>query len=190
MGTHPIFESDFDCLTVRLLMSVKLFFHKLSENAVTPIRGSKFSAGLDLSSAEDKIIPANGRGLVKTDLQVAIPDGCYGRIAPRSGLAYKKGIDVGAGVIDQDYRGPVGVILFNFGDESFEIKQGDRIAQFILEKICIPEVILSDEKLPDTIRGAAGFGSTGVSTILQEVETNNVHVEQKKPKIAALIPLL
>ena len=71
-------------------MSVKLLFHKLSENAVTPVRGSAFSAGLDLSAAEDKIIPANGRGLIKTDLQVAIPDGCYGRIAPRSGLAYKK----------------------------------------------------------------------------------------------------
>ena len=71
-------------------MSIQLQFHKLSANAVTPIQGSKYAAGLDLSAAEAKIIPSKGRALVKTDLQVAIPEGCYGRIAPRSGLAYKK----------------------------------------------------------------------------------------------------
>ena len=80
---------------------VQLHFHKLSQNATTPTRGSAQSAGLDLASAETKVVKAGGRALVKTDLQVALPDGCYGRIAPRSGLAYKKGIDVGAGVIDQ-----------------------------------------------------------------------------------------
>ena len=71
-------------------MSSVLKFHKLSENAMTPIRGSEFSAGLDLFAAEAKVIASKGRALVKTDLQVALPDGCYGRIAPRSGLAYKK----------------------------------------------------------------------------------------------------
>ena len=71
-------------------MSIQLQFHKLSANAVTPIQGSKYAAGLDLSAAEAKVIPSKGRALVKTDLQVAIPEGCYGRIAPRSGLAYKK----------------------------------------------------------------------------------------------------
>ena len=74
-----------------------------------------------------------------------------------------KGIDVGAGVIDQDYRGNVGVILFNFGDEDFEVKQGDRIAQFILERIHIPILVESKEPLPDTVRGEGGFGSTGVT---------------------------
>ena len=71
-------------------MSSVLKFHKLSENAMTPIRGSEFSAGLDLFAAEAKVIATKGRALIKTDLQVALPDGCYGRIAPRSGLAYKK----------------------------------------------------------------------------------------------------
>ena len=71
-------------------MTTVLKFHKLSENAMTPIRGSEFSAGLDLFAAEAKVIASKGRALVKTDLQVALPDGCYGRIAPRSGLAYKK----------------------------------------------------------------------------------------------------
>ena len=61
------------------------------------------------------------RAFLLKRIQVALPDGCYGRIAPRSGLAYKKGIDVGAGVVDQDYRGNVGVILFNFGEEEFKV---------------------------------------------------------------------
>ena len=81
--------------------------------------------------------------------------------APRSGLAWKHSIDVGAGVIDADYRGPVGIILFNYSDEAFEVKPGDRIAQLILEKIVTPEVLLVDD-LDSTVRGAGGFGSTGV----------------------------
>merc|ERR1719348_2253279 len=151
---------------------VKLHFHKLSKNATTPTQGSKYAAGLDLASAETKVIKAGGRALVKTDLQVALPDGCYGRIAPRSGLAYKKGIDVGAGVIDQDYRGNVGIILFNFGHEDFKVEKGDRIAQFILEKIFIPTLVESSEKLEETVRGEGGFGSTGVKKMKMD-ETEN-----------------
>lgn len=82
-------------------------------------------------------------------------------VAPRSGLTWKHSIDVGAGVIDADYRGPVGVILFNHSDTEFEIKAGDRIAQLIIEKIVTPQVTEVDD-LDFTIRGAGGFGSTGV----------------------------
>jgi len=92
---------------------------------------------------------------------MTVPDGTYGRIAPRSGLAVKKGIDVGAGVIDRDYTGQVGVVLFNNSDEDFEIKVGDRIAQLVIEKIATPEVQIVDD-LEDTVRGVGGFGSTGV----------------------------
>ncbi|XP_047317511.1 deoxyuridine 5'-triphosphate nucleotidohydrolase-like [Impatiens glandulifera] len=134
---------------------------KLSENAVLPCRASSFSAGYDLSSAKEVKVPARGKALVPTDLSISIPDGTYARIAPRSGLAWKHSIDVGAGVIDADYRGPVGVILFNHSDEDFEIKSGDRIAQLIIEKIVTPEVAEVDE-LDSTVRGAGGFGSTGV----------------------------
>lgn len=80
--------------------------------------------------------------------------------APRSSLAWKHSIDVGAGVIDSDYRGNVGVILFNFSDEAFQINTKDRIAQLIIEKISTPEIQQVDE-LPQTIRGEGGFGSTG-----------------------------
>lgn len=152
----------------RAALSIK----RLSENATLPKRGSEFSAGLDLSSAEDKIIPAGERALVKTDLSIACPPGTYARIAPRSGLALKKGIDTGAGVVDADYRGPVGVILFNWGKEDFEIKIGDRIAQLILEQIVLPDVVETDE-LPETVRGEGGFGSTGVEETLKEESSAN-----------------
>lgn len=105
-------------------------------------------------------MPARGKELVKTDIQIEVPYGTYGRVAPRSGLAWKNFIDVGAGVIDQDYRGNVGVILFNHSDVAFEVKKGDRIAQLICECITYPKVVEA-ESLTDTVRGAGGFGSTG-----------------------------
>lgn len=83
-----------------------------------------------------------------------------GRIAPRSGLASKHFIDTGAGVIDADYRGPVKVLLFNHADADYEIKEGDRIAQLVLERIVTPEVV-EVEELEESVRGAGGFGSTG-----------------------------
>lgn len=105
-------------------------------------------------------MPAHGKEVVKTDIQVEIPDECYGRVAPRSGLAVKNFIDVGAGVIDHDYRGNVGVVLFNHSDIPFEIKKGDRIAQLICEHICYPTAV-EVPSLTETERGEGGFGSTG-----------------------------
>jgi len=134
---------------------------KLSPNATLPSRGSALAAGYDLSSATSCVVPARGKALVPTDLSIAIPEGTYARIAPRSGLAWKHSIDVGAGVIDADYRGPVSVVLFNHSDQGFEIKAGDRIAQLIIEKIITPQV-LEVEDLDSTNRGVGGFGSTGV----------------------------
>lgn len=143
---------------------------KLSEKAKLPVKGSALAAGYDLSSAEVTSVPARGKALVKTDLALAIPEGHYGRVAPRSGLAWKNSIDVGAGVIDSDYRGPLGVILFNFSDQDFKIQEGDRIAQLIIEKISTPEVE-EVEELDDTVRASGGFGSTGVSQNIEEKST-------------------
>merc|ERR1719319_237928 len=92
---------------------------------------------------------------------MAIPHGTYARLAPRSGLAWKHGIDVFAGVIDADYRGEVKVILYNTQDEAFTVKTGDRIAQLILEQIATPEVAVVED-LEASVRGSGGFGSTGV----------------------------
>ena len=132
----------------------------LSPQARLPQKGSALSAGYDLHSSENTIVPAKGKALIKIGLSFAIPASCYGRIAPRSGLACKKFIDVGAGVIDADYRGEVRVLLFNFGAEDFEIKQGDRIAQMIIERIAETELV-QVEDLDQTVRGQGGFGSTG-----------------------------
>ena len=137
-----------------------LRFAKLSENAYTPTRGSALAAGYDLYSAYDYVVPASGKVVALTDIQIAVPDGCYGRVAPRSGLAVKFFIDVGAGVIDQDYRGNVGVVLFNFGQEPFRISKGDRIAQLVLERIYNAD-LQELKSLDETERGEGGFGSTG-----------------------------
>ena len=111
---------------------------RVNVNAKLPVRGTSGVARYDLSAAQAAVVPAHGKCLVKTSLQMALPTGCYGRIAPRSGLALKKFIDIGAGVIDTDYRGEVGVVLFNFGSEDFVVNMGDRIAQLIFEKIKTP----------------------------------------------------
>ena len=81
-----------------------LKFAKLTENAFAPTKGSSLAAGYDLYSAYDYEIPAYGKLIAKTDIQIRVPEGTYGRIAPRSGLAAKHFIDIGAGVVDQDYR--------------------------------------------------------------------------------------
>nr|WGO62649.1 deoxyuridine 5'-triphosphate nucleotidohydrolase-like protein [Wadden Sea poxvirus] len=135
-------------------------FVKRSINATTPTRHSQFSAGYDLYSAYDYIVQPRERISVSTDISVAMPDNCYGRIAPRSGLSLKYSIDIGGGVIDQDYRGNIYIILINNGKEQFKINKGDRIAQLICQQIYYPkleEVTILD----NTVRGCNGFGSTG-----------------------------
>ena len=137
-----------------------LRFAKLSTNAYAPTKGSAKAAGYDIKSAYDYLIAAHEKEIIKTDIQIELPPGCYGRIAPRSGLAAKYAIDIGAGVIDEDYRGNIGVIMFNHGCTPFEVKKGDRIAQLICERIFYPE-LEEAETLTESERGSAGFGSTG-----------------------------
>ena len=148
---HPLYDFD-PQLRIKLL----------STNAKVPTRGSEKAAGYDLYSAIDYTINPGDKGLIPTDIAIMIPTGYYGRIAPRSSLAWKNHIDVGAGVIDEDYRGPVGVVLFNHSSEEFKITKGDRIAQLIITKIITPEVIVV-ENLDNTVRGSGGFGSTGTN---------------------------
>ena len=136
---------------------------RLCNNSRLPVRGTTSAAGYDLASAQNGVVPAHGKVLVKTGLSISMPTGYYGRIAPRSGLALKKFIDVGAGVVDEDYRGELGVVLFNFEDEEFKINMGDKIAQLIFEKIRTPEVVEVDS-LEETGRGEKGFGSTGIKS--------------------------
>ena len=132
----------------------------LADNAKLPLRGSDRSAGYDLHAAEAQVVPSKGKMLVNTKIAIALPKGTYGRIVPRSGLAAKHMIDVGAGVIDEDYRGSLKVLLFNHGDQDYAVEEGSRIAQLIVERIINPTILKVDE-LDDTQRGEQGFGSTG-----------------------------
>ena len=135
---------------------------KLNPEADLPVRGSNGAAGYDLTSTEECTILPNRRVVVSTGISVKVPEGTYGRIAPRSGLAVKHGIHVGAGVIDSDYTGELKVVLFNHNNKKYNIKPGFRIAQLILEQCVTPEVVEVDD-LDTTDRGSNGFGSTGVS---------------------------
>ncbi len=137
-----------------------LSFEKLDPKAVLPTRGSQSAAGLDLYSIEAFTLNPTERRLIRTGLAVAIPEGFYGRVAPRSGLATHKGIDVLAGVIDADYRGEIGCLLYNAGAEAVDLPAQTKICQLIIEKIITPTAVWVDG-LSNTSRGSGGFGSTG-----------------------------
>jgi dUTP pyrophosphatase len=142
-------------------MTDVLKFLRLHPAARLPSRGSAGAAGLDLFSVEEVMLEAGGgRATVRTGLAVALPRGFYGRIAPRSGLAVRHGLDVLAGVIDSDYRGEIVCALVNHGSESLTLAAGQRVAQLIVEAIITPDAAWVDA-LDETARGAGGFGSTG-----------------------------
>ena len=142
----------------------KLYIKYNNKYAQMPYRATKESAGLDLFSCDDGIIEAHSKKMIDIGISIKIPIGYYGRIAPRSGLTIKNSIDVGAGVIDSDYRGNVSLILFNHGDEKFIFKKCDKLAQLIIEKIALVNVVTLTS-LDYTERGVRGFGSTGISNL-------------------------
>ncbi|MEP6742388.1 MAG: dUTP diphosphatase [bacterium] len=137
-----------------------LSFKRLDPRAVLPERGSSLAAGLDIYSIEGLTIEPGRRVLARTGLAVAIPEGHYGRIAPRSGLAMRTGLDVLSGVIDADYRGEIGCLLYNTGDDAIHLPAQSKICQLIVEKIIMPTPVWADE-INETDRGSGGFGSTG-----------------------------
>ena len=150
--------------------SRRLRVAKINPAAVVPRRATARSAGFDLSSIEAAIIPPMSRKLISTGLVVSVPDGTYGRIAPRSGIALRSGICVGAGVVDADYTGVVHVLLFNMdAHEPFVVDIGDRIAQLVLERVSDSDgateadLVTMDEIVAAAVegRGEGGFGSTG-----------------------------
>ena len=114
---------------------------------------------MDLFSNENLIIEPKARGMVKTGFAMEFEPGYVALIWDKSGLALKRGIKTMAGVIEHTYRGEVGVVLYNTGEEPFEIKKGDKIAQMLFQPIISAETEIVEE-LSDTIRGEGGFGST------------------------------
>jgi len=144
-------------------------FAKVLHNAIIPQRNNSTDAGLDLHACIDEpiVIMPNERKIIETGIAVSMPSDCYARIAPRSGLAAKNGIDVLAGVVDCGYTNSLKVILYNNDKKEFKVSHGDRIAQLIFEKIYIPQDVkeVSYESLKESVntsRGLNGFGSSGV----------------------------
>ena len=161
ISAHPS-PSIYSSSTITHLSSTNMnvIIKKLNSEAELPVYGSSHAAGADLFALESGVLSQGERRLFKTGLAMVIPPGVYGRIAPRSGLALKDGIDVMAGVIDEDYRGEVGVVLINLGQLPKLIVAGDKIAQIIFERYERVEFTES-ETLDETTRGAGGYGSTG-----------------------------
>ena len=143
---------------------VKILVKKLNTKVQLPSYKTKGSSGMDLMAFIDNpiTIPPNTSALISTGLSIAIPEDSEIQIRPRSGLAAKSNIGVlnTPGTIDSDYRGEIKIILFNHSNKEFTVKNNDRVAQMVLTpvlKIDFEEV----KKLPDTLRGSGGFGSTG-----------------------------
>jgi dUTP pyrophosphatase len=147
---------------------ITVMFQRLphAEGLPLPHFQSEDAAGMDLVAAvpanEDTVLKPGERALIPTGLIIELPSGYEAQIRPRSGLALKDGITVlnSPGTIDADYRGEIGVILVNFGQNPFFVKRGVRIAQLVVNRI-ERVVLLESERLTGSVRGSGGFGSTG-----------------------------
>ena len=135
-----------------------------SKGLPLPEAQTDFSAGVDLSAANTDpiIIKPTECKIIPTGLLIALPSGFEAQIRPRSGLAIKHGVTVlnSPGTIDSDYRGEIGIILINHGNDLFTIKRGERIAQMVIKPV-VSFNWKEIEELPVTERGTGGFGSTG-----------------------------
>jgi len=146
---------------------MKIYIKRLKKDhpVSLPLYMTEGSSGMDLFasvSQEVTLVPGE-RKLIPAGISVAIPEGYEGQVRPRSGLAIQKGIGIvnGPGTIDADYRGEIGVLLINFGNEPFTIRNGDRIAQIVISpvtRVTLEEV----DDLPPTHRQGGGFGHTGI----------------------------
>jgi dUTP pyrophosphatase len=141
----------------------------LTDNASMPQRATIRSAGYDLKASEHCVIPPRSHRKIRTGVQVTLPSNTYGRIASRSGLSVKHGLEVGAGIIDEDYENEIMVNLFNHSDIEYIVEQQHRIAQLIVQPCMYPTTIVNwsngqqtIQQEPTRVRGMNGFGSTGI----------------------------
>jgi len=144
----------------------RVLFSRVAEGQDLPVpqRATDHAAGFDLRARVDGAVDLSPgeRALVPSGIRIALPLGFEAQIRPRSGLAWKRGLTVlnGPGTVDADYRGEICVLLVNLGREPVRIERGERIAQLIIQRLPRVELHEADE-LPDTARGAGGFGHTG-----------------------------
>jgi len=142
----------------------KIVVHGSFESGKTPVYSSTLASGADIEAfiENPRVLKSRERAIIPTGIVLEIPEGYEAQIRPRSGLAMKHGITVlnSPGTIDADYRGEVGIILFNSSDKDFTINPGDRIAQIVFSPVIRAE-FYQKSSLSDTDRGEGGFGSTG-----------------------------
>ena len=147
-----------------MILEVKALSDKIGREIPLPYYATDGAAAVDLHACIDAplTIPAGGQVVVPTGLAVAIPEGYVGIVAVRSSMGVRHGITLSnaIGVIDSDYRGPLGVGLTNMSREDYVLQPGDRMAQLMVVPVLRPEIRLVAE-LPETARGEGGFGSTG-----------------------------
>ena len=138
-------------------------FRRSDPAAILPSYAHPGDAGMDVFSVEDMVLPSGGRALIHTGLVMQLPPDAEAQVRPRSGLALKHGVTVlnSPGTIDAGYRGEVGVILINLGDEPFHVEKGMKIAQIVVAPVTRAEVV-EVSAVDATDRGTGGFGSTGV----------------------------
>ena len=135
-------------------------FKKTNDKAVIPSKNNESDTGLDVTSVENKVIPARGSAVVDVGLKFAFIDlGFWVKVEGRSGLGFKHGIIPHPGIIDQGYRGDAGIKLYNNTDKDYEVKAGDRIAQFVVYRNYPVEI--SEGEIVESARGEKGFGSSG-----------------------------
>lgn len=143
---------------------MKVRFLKSDPAAQLPTYAHPGDAGMDVRSIEDLVLQPGARALVHTGLKMQLPDDAEAQVRPRSGLALKHGVTVlnAPGTIDAGYRGEVGVILVNLGQEPFQVEKGMRIAQIVISSVVRAEIEEADS-LDETVRSTGGFGSSGTN---------------------------
>jgi dUTP pyrophosphatase len=136
---------------------------RLDPELPKPKRAHPGDAGIDLHARIDVVLEPGEWEMIPTGLAVAVPEGFVGLVAARSGLAARHGLSVvnGPGLVDAGYRGEIHAILINHGPDPLELQRGDRIAQLVVVPVALPTLVEVDE-LPQSVRGAGGFGSSGV----------------------------
>lgn len=141
-------------------MEIPVKVKRLKPNAVLPSYAHGGDAAMDLYSTEDYFVRSGKRQLVSTGIAMELPQGYFASIRGKSGLALKKGVAILGGVIEYTYRGEYGVVVLNTGEEDFEIKKGDKVAQVVIAPVVTAKVEEVGE-LSDTTRGMGAWGSTG-----------------------------
>jgi dUTP pyrophosphatase len=151
-------------MTSEVEARVRIFRLPEARDLPLPRQATSQSAGFDLLARVEDVmeVPPGERALVPTGIAIALPEGYEAQVRPRSGLALNKGLTLvnTPGTIDADYRGEIRLIVINHGKEPVEIRRGDRLAQMVIHRL--PRIVLEEvERLPESGRGAGGFGHTG-----------------------------